>query len=770
MINFTKQCFNLELIKTIFATKFEKYRRLFMKKQIILPAIAVLAALPVYAQSVNDSANTKNIDDVVIVASRKPTKISDIPGTVWVVPKEKIELQAKNGVPIKEMLSILVPSLDIGPQGRTNYGQNMRGRSALVMIDGVSLNSIRTISRQLDAIDPFNIERIEVLSGASSIYGGNATGGIINIITKTPPKKGVSGETELGLRTGFMGKDDHDYRIAQSISGKGEKLFGRLGVAYQQNGGVYGADQKQLITDITQTDLQYNQSLDILATGGYKFNNKHKITASIQYYNSKFNGDRSVYLGENLSAFSKKDPSLLSMRDGFSSDKNIGTERYMGTLAYNGNDILGGQDLYVQVATRGEKLGFYPFPGNLKLQTGTISYMSSSQQNTYYSGIKALLSKNWRNFNITYGADIDFEKFDANQSVYNVGTTMSSGGLINKTDFVLGRYPTNHSRSYAGYAQIRYDILPKLQLSGGIRYQSINVEVDDFVGAVQQTQVAMDYGKSASAIPGGKSSYNMTLANAGILYKINEKNQVWGNFSQGVSLADPSKYYGVGTYVLNQTTGNWDVTSSINVKEQPLQGIKTNQFEVGYRINNNGFRAQVSGFLSTSDKNITVDRQTFQLIVNDLKLRNMGIEAEISYTLSNGIYFGANGLLIKSDVDNKGTWKKQEVYNASPSKMVSYVGYQFKNWNFRYQMLQNFRLKDDIGNVIDAYDTSDLMIGYQIPSWGRFNVGIQNLFNINYQTIWSKRSQILYSTYGLPELFNYKGRGRTFNFSYTYNF
>jgi hypothetical protein len=43
---------------------------------------------------------------------------------------------------------------------------------------------------------------------------------------------------------------------------------------------VYGADQKQLFTDITQTDLQYNQSIDILATGGYQFNNKHKITAS----------------------------------------------------------------------------------------------------------------------------------------------------------------------------------------------------------------------------------------------------------------------------------------------------------------------------------------------------------------------------------------------------------------------------------------------------------------------------------------------------------
>lgn len=736
-----------------------------MKKQYAF--IGLMASGLLFSQTAKDSVVAKGIEDVVIVASRKPTKISEIPGTVWVVQKEKIQEQAKNGVPIKEMLSILIPSMDIGPQGRTNYGQNMRGRSALVMIDGVSLNSIRAISRQLDAIDAFNIERIEVLSGASSIYGGNATGGIINIITKTPSKKGISGETELGVRTGFMGKDDHDFRAAQSIAGKGEKFFGRLGVAYQQNGGVYGADQKQLFTDITQTDLQYNQSIDVLATGGYQFNNKHKITASLQYYNSKFNGDRSLFLGENLGAFTKKNGGLLEMRDGFSSDKNIGTERYMGTVTYTGNDILGGQDLYVQLATRGEKLGFYPFPGNLKLEKSSIAYMSSSQQDTYYSGLKALLSKSWRGLNVTYGVDVDLEKFEGNQSVYDISKTMSSGGLTNETKYRLGRYPVNHSQSYAGYVQAKYNILPKLQINGGIRYQNIKVKVDDFVGSEQQTQIAMGYGQSASAIPGGESSYNVTLANTGLLYKFNEQHQAWGTFSQGVSLADPAKYYGIGTYKLNGT--NWDVVSSINVKDQPLQAIKTNQFEVGYRVNRGGLRAQIAGFLSTSDKTVTVDRKTFQILVNDLKLRNMGIEAEVSYSLNNGVYFGASGLLIKSEVDNKGEWKKQDISNASPSKLVTYIGYHVQNWSFRFQSLQNFKQKDELNNVIEGYNTSDLMIGYRL-SWGKFNLGIQNLFNTDYQTIWSKRSQVLYSTYGLPELFNYKGRGRTFNMSYTFEF
>ncbi|WP_162978822.1 TonB-dependent receptor plug domain-containing protein, partial [Pseudomonas aeruginosa] len=124
-------------------------------------------------------------------------------------------------------------------QGRTNNGQNLRGRSVLVMIDGVSLNSSRGISRQFDSIDPFNIERIEVMSGASAVYGGGATGGIINIVTK----KGVGGDTrfntELGARSGFQRHEDHDLRAAQSISGGNDLFNGRLALAYQKNGAAY---------------------------------------------------------------------------------------------------------------------------------------------------------------------------------------------------------------------------------------------------------------------------------------------------------------------------------------------------------------------------------------------------------------------------------------------------------------------------------------------------------------------------------------------------
>ena len=52
------------------------------------------------------------------------------------------------------------------------------------------------------------------------------------------------------------------------------------------------------------------------------------------------------------------------MRDGFSSDKNIGMERYMlRTFSVYQQQYIRGQDLYVQVATRGEKLELLSFSG-----------------------------------------------------------------------------------------------------------------------------------------------------------------------------------------------------------------------------------------------------------------------------------------------------------------------------------------------------------------------------------------------------------------------
>ena len=59
------------------------------------------------------------------------------------------------------------------------------------MIDGVPQSTTRNTSRDLATIDPSMIERVEVIRGATAIYGDGATGGIVNIVTRTAGAPGV---------------------------------------------------------------------------------------------------------------------------------------------------------------------------------------------------------------------------------------------------------------------------------------------------------------------------------------------------------------------------------------------------------------------------------------------------------------------------------------------------------------------------------------------------------------------------------------------------
>ncbi len=123
-------------------------------------------------------------NEMVVSASRTHRTVAEMAQTTWVIEGAELEQQVQGGKEFKDALAQLVPGLDVSSQGRTNYGMNMRGRAIVVLVDGVRLNSSRTDSRQLDSIDPFNIDHIEVISGSTSLYGGGSTGGLINIVTK----------------------------------------------------------------------------------------------------------------------------------------------------------------------------------------------------------------------------------------------------------------------------------------------------------------------------------------------------------------------------------------------------------------------------------------------------------------------------------------------------------------------------------------------------------------------------------------------------------
>ncbi|MDK9761795.1 TonB-dependent receptor [Vibrio sp. D420a] len=705
-------------------------------------ALAVAAVSSIFTAQAQDYSTDEKM---VVVSSRTPKAISDIPGTVWYIEPQQIEQEYRGGKSLGEILASAIPSLDVSSGARTNYGQNLRGRKMLVMIDGVSLQSSRQISRHLDSIDPFNIERIEVLSGATSIYGAGASGGVINIITKKADGEELEFESFVGGTSGFNSGEDFDYKVGQSISGGNETVQARSSVIYTETQGFFDANGDIVTPDISQGSLQFNKTVDFLTTVGVNVSETKKLNFLAQYYDSQQDSPYGLYIvGRDF----------VDVRKGFDSDREHGTERIMLSASYIDEQFLGHQ-LIAEASYRKED------------QTYTPYFQSSGQQITDVISLKAALAKDFNRFNIVYGVDAYQDTLESNQALYDPTIANNSGNLINKTFAEVGRYPGVEVASIAGFVQAGFDVTNDWSVEGGFRYQYMKNTIDDFVGYQQQKQIAAGNGTSADTVPGGETDYGVGLFNLGTVYHLNSDSQVWANFSQGFDLADPAKYYGQGNYTL--VGDHWTLNDSINVNDSKMSGIKTNSFELGYRLDTGDLSLQSAAYYSQSDKNVKYNKNTLLIEEIDDKKRVYGLEALASYWVHENVQLGASGHYVVSEVKGDDGWEDQSAGEASTSKANAWAGWYEADLSLKVQSQTMFDYEDDSDNKLNGYTVFDLVGTYQLPV-GSLGFGIQNLLNKDYTTIWGQRAQILYATHYESAAYDYRGRGRTYTLNYQVKF
>lgn len=715
-----------------------------------LLSMAVAAPLTLHAAP-------QSLDELVVVGSRAPAQISQVPGTVWVLEGEDLEEQFRSGQDLKTVIGKLVPGMDLAPETRTNYGQNMRGRSVLVMIDGVSLNGSRGLSRQFDSIDPFNVERIEVLSGATAIYGGGSTGGIVNIITKKGEDGDARFSTELGASSGFNNTEDRKFRVGQSIAGGNDTIKGRLAIAAQDNGAMYDGDGERIMPDISQTDLQYNRSVDVLGSTQIRLDDNQSLDLTAQLYRSRYEGDDGVWLGPYLTEITNPE-----VRDGFSSDRDPETDRYMFNLSYQHRDFLG-QTAYLQASMRNEESAFHPYP----YQRATLpqSYFGASSQETRQYLIKGLLAKDFGSVRLNYGIDLDREDFSASQMIFDNSTSLPSGGLVFDEEFTVDRYPDYRVEGIAAFLQAEWDVTDKLQLNAGIRQRYARLEMADFVGTQQAVEAERGLVTGADAIPGGNSDYDVTLLNAGAIYNLNDDHQIWANVSQGFEIPDPGKVAGRGTY--EEQGGRYVLTDSLNIDDNPIPGLETNQVELGWRTYQARWDAQVAAYYTWSDKEAVTNRTTLTVDVEDNKSRDYGVEGAVTWRPTDNWALGGTGHYVRSEVeDEDGNWEKNVVTAASLPNATAFVRWRDELNSVRLQGSKAFDIDDDAGDEIDGYATFDLLAARQLPL-GRLNFAVTNLLDEQYDTVWGQRAQLFY---GFEDLFDFKGQGRTYSLTYSVDY
>jgi outer membrane cobalamin receptor len=165
---------------------------LLRKINLILVAILLLVSL---AWGEEEPVYMGDLGVIVITPTRGPRMVKDLPTNVSVITREEI---AKSGAQNVEEVLKNILGVDVrryGTLGAPSY-ISLRGCDAyqtLVMVDGRSINSISDGIADLNQVPINNIERIEVVRGpASALYGANALGGVVNIITREAKEEKVT--------------------------------------------------------------------------------------------------------------------------------------------------------------------------------------------------------------------------------------------------------------------------------------------------------------------------------------------------------------------------------------------------------------------------------------------------------------------------------------------------------------------------------------------------------------------------------------------------
>ncbi len=204
---------------------FMKYWFVVLVPALISAAAAQEAAQPTPTATPATAAEEEKPEkevQVIITPNRNPQSITESTSAVSVIPRQ--EIAAKKPLELSEVVR-LAPSLSVGQNGTLGKSASIFIRGAnsnhtLVLIDGVRSNSPADRRFDFGALQPENIERIEVLRGPqSALYGSDAIGGVINIITR---------RGEGPLRTGGSIEFGNQSTSRQIVSAQGQVGKGAL--------------------------------------------------------------------------------------------------------------------------------------------------------------------------------------------------------------------------------------------------------------------------------------------------------------------------------------------------------------------------------------------------------------------------------------------------------------------------------------------------------------------------------------------------------------
>lgn len=407
------------------------------------------------------------IEDIVILANSKDDRLTS-PFINTRISKEKIEEEN-----LDQFVDLLKhhPSLSAAGNGyhRAPSIRGLSRRRALILVNGERIDTLRNTGPSASYVSPFGIEEISILRGPfSSIYGSDAIGGIVNIITKAPDLH-ADKNYHLGLHSSYISNRNGTNNGLNLALGDQDLYYSLVG-SYRNIGDVEYKDGKvenssysdfNLINSVfwkftekqsLKIEGRYAKGIDIgKPTGDPNRNGYHpeelNQSISIKYLN-QFNGNlfkdmraiisfKKINLSVDMESKNIEKSVRAENKKYTDIDSMYSYQIYQTLTPTSFATVLVGSSGYIQdgVNVHGSKKVYELDTGFFKMDTGDIDFIKNGEM--LNSGIFAELSLSFfDNLNIETGLRYDYFRYGADwitEESGSLGISSESGSRRNET-------------------------------------------------------------------------------------------------------------------------------------------------------------------------------------------------------------------------------------------------------------------------------------------------------------------------------------------------
>ena len=577
--------------------------------------------------------------DVYVTSTRVEKELHDVPMSVTVMTAD--DVRRSTAKTIGELLED-VPGVQIQNDGSQGLKRvSIRGEDAfrtLVLIDGQKVAEHKSMSGVPLLIDPSRIERVEVIKGpASVLYGSDAIGGVINVITKKGGGKPVQGEaavTYSGASEGFT--------ESLSLYGSSNGFNYRVAGSNTNNGNV-----RTPIGTMPNTKFKQKDGSAFLS---YDFSDKFTAGVSFDYFDGEFNSTDMETVKDPNSNFFVKVPEWTR-------------EKY--AMFAEGRDLT---DWLARVRFDTFYQKTHKEMENFMSQKSMPNMVMDNFANNYVRTTGASLQTDWQlgaNNYLIVGYEINYDRLNSDGLT---DFSMSMGPI--SSAYKTTKFYDGNQLTQAVYANMETQLPADFALTYGVRYTHVKSELTR--GNEYNT-----YSKGSQAgqtIPNPTADDSHTnsrpVFNVGVVWTGIENLALRASWAQGFRVPILQELY------VDTSMGSM---SGVTLANRDLDPETSDNFEIGARYTNNGLNLDWAMFYQLADDYIAAvptgqgnDKQ----YTNVAKAKTFGSELAASYDLDCGLTPYASLTWMRRQYDDGEGFK---TFDTATPEWVGRYGVRFRH-------------------------------------------------------------------------------------------